>query len=333
VAQPPTEEYMIEGYKNDDAWRMVEDEFFCTARSFTAHLHRAEYMRLQKLVQERSDNPFATNHDVLVNSIMNGLSTTPQGNQKSTDREIPADREDADDPFMKDITFASLMNGDRSSSSADLLIVRKPVTAQPAKESFDTPPLGWVGAFVKRKVAEDDMDLDDVPDSLDRRTVPRITSSLTPRMESQQINSRQTAMWAGNGTEDSATQIKDPGPQEPGGWVTSRSTLARTVGHVVTSSLNTQNNTIHHPKESTPVCPKTAHTAPEPHNATLGPKHLRTASSVIDTDPIEIKKTSLSVGVLTRLAKRKKGSGQPGKESGDIVKRKEINSDIPTFMY
>lgn len=31
----------------DDRYRMVEDEFLCTAQRFTTHLHRAEYDRLK----------------------------------------------------------------------------------------------------------------------------------------------------------------------------------------------------------------------------------------------------------------------------------------------
>ena len=39
---------MINGLDADDQYIMVEDEFLSTARSFTAHLHRAEYTRKRK---------------------------------------------------------------------------------------------------------------------------------------------------------------------------------------------------------------------------------------------------------------------------------------------
>ncbi|KAJ9143060.1 hypothetical protein NKR23_g6775 [Pleurostoma richardsiae] len=57
---PPVESFMIEGLENDDAWRMVEDEFFSVAGSFTAHLHAAEYQRLKK--QARSQNEETIRH-------------------------------------------------------------------------------------------------------------------------------------------------------------------------------------------------------------------------------------------------------------------------------
>ena len=47
---------MRPGYRFDDRFRMVEDEFDATARLFTAHLHRAEYKRLQRLASARSPN-------------------------------------------------------------------------------------------------------------------------------------------------------------------------------------------------------------------------------------------------------------------------------------
>ncbi|ODM19620.1 hypothetical protein SI65_04605 [Aspergillus cristatus] len=46
--QCPSEEYLIEGFDNDDIYMMVEDEFYAVAQSFTKHLHFAEYVRQAK---------------------------------------------------------------------------------------------------------------------------------------------------------------------------------------------------------------------------------------------------------------------------------------------
>ncbi|KAK6078605.1 hypothetical protein SCUP515_09655 [Seiridium cupressi] len=49
-SQPPEpleETFMVDGLDKDDMYRMVEDEFYVTASRFTAHLHAAEYQRLQ----------------------------------------------------------------------------------------------------------------------------------------------------------------------------------------------------------------------------------------------------------------------------------------------
>ncbi|KAF3400534.1 hypothetical protein DPV78_005800 [Talaromyces pinophilus] len=48
IASPPTEEYIISGFENDDMYIMVEDEFYAIAQQFTRHLHHAEYVRRKK---------------------------------------------------------------------------------------------------------------------------------------------------------------------------------------------------------------------------------------------------------------------------------------------
>lgn len=40
--------FLIEGLDHDDAWIMVEDEFYAVAQSYTQHLHYAEYVRRKK---------------------------------------------------------------------------------------------------------------------------------------------------------------------------------------------------------------------------------------------------------------------------------------------
>lgn len=44
---------MVEGFDNDDRWRMVEDEFYSVASRFTAHLHAAQYRRLKYEAKKR----------------------------------------------------------------------------------------------------------------------------------------------------------------------------------------------------------------------------------------------------------------------------------------
>lgn len=45
---------MVEGFDNDDGWRMVEDEFYSVASRFTAHLHAAQYRRLKDEAKKRN---------------------------------------------------------------------------------------------------------------------------------------------------------------------------------------------------------------------------------------------------------------------------------------
>ncbi|KAL2272780.1 hypothetical protein FJTKL_06004 [Diaporthe vaccinii] len=52
---PLPESFMVEGFDNDDRWRMVEDEFYSVAARFTAHLHAAQYRRLKD--EAKKQNP------------------------------------------------------------------------------------------------------------------------------------------------------------------------------------------------------------------------------------------------------------------------------------
>lgn len=77
---PPTEEYsrvkpdpltippelthlrlMQEGLDRDDIYIMVEDEFHAIAKTFTQHLHHAEYIRLKALTKARNASVASTN--------------------------------------------------------------------------------------------------------------------------------------------------------------------------------------------------------------------------------------------------------------------------------
>ncbi|KAJ5488780.1 hypothetical protein N7539_003670 [Penicillium diatomitis] len=51
--QCPPQEFLLEGLDHDDAWIMVEDEFYAIALSFTQHLHYAEYIRRKKEARSR----------------------------------------------------------------------------------------------------------------------------------------------------------------------------------------------------------------------------------------------------------------------------------------
>lgn len=46
--------FLVEGLDKDDAWVMVEDEFYAIAQTFTQHLHYAEYVRRKKEAKARS---------------------------------------------------------------------------------------------------------------------------------------------------------------------------------------------------------------------------------------------------------------------------------------
>lgn len=57
---PPPVSPMREGFEEDDIWMLVEDEFEAIAKTFTAHLHHAEYKKLVKKAREAPPKPLPT---------------------------------------------------------------------------------------------------------------------------------------------------------------------------------------------------------------------------------------------------------------------------------
>jgi hypothetical protein len=51
---------MHDGLDGDDIYIMVEDEFYAIAKTFTQHLHHAEYLRLKNLVKSRTASAAST---------------------------------------------------------------------------------------------------------------------------------------------------------------------------------------------------------------------------------------------------------------------------------
>ncbi|KAI9862069.1 MAG: hypothetical protein M1813_004841 [Trichoglossum hirsutum] len=51
---------MFEGLEDDDKYVMVEDEFHVAAKTFTQHLHHAEYVRLKQLAKSRNTSKIHT---------------------------------------------------------------------------------------------------------------------------------------------------------------------------------------------------------------------------------------------------------------------------------
>jgi len=51
---------MVDGFDNDDHYRMVEDEFLDIAKEFTQHLHAAEYQRLKKAARAQNETTISS---------------------------------------------------------------------------------------------------------------------------------------------------------------------------------------------------------------------------------------------------------------------------------
>ncbi|KAI9797449.1 MAG: hypothetical protein M1833_005489 [Piccolia ochrophora] len=81
---PPQEEFMHDGLDEDDAYMMVEDEFITIAKSFTQHLHHAEYLRLKNIAKTRNSSTIQT--------ISRPISASTESLKSSSRRRAAMDR-------------------------------------------------------------------------------------------------------------------------------------------------------------------------------------------------------------------------------------------------
>ncbi|KAK3051879.1 hypothetical protein LTR09_006833 [Extremus antarcticus] len=115
----PATVYMREGYQADDIWRMVEDEFYSTAQTFTQHIHRAEYLRLRRLAKSRgaatlksvaraTDGKTAQSGEMKLKLEVEDMAKKRKAAMKDSDDENSSEEED---DFMQDPQLAVLMTG------------------------------------------------------------------------------------------------------------------------------------------------------------------------------------------------------------------------------
>lgn len=116
-SEPIEEIFMADGLSKDDMYRMVEDEFYLTANTFTAHLHRAEYQRLQEEAKSQNalkirniSRPVVGQATDLVKNKQDRISRLKK--QKSARRKN-SDSEDDDDDTFRSTTLFGLMESPR----------------------------------------------------------------------------------------------------------------------------------------------------------------------------------------------------------------------------
>lgn len=120
---------MQEGLAADDAWMMVEDEFLDTARTFTRHLHHAEYHRLKRAAREKNASaaqnivrPVVSRGKLSVESQMKHEAKARAERQIDALRRIEGGNKGRDEleeeaPWARDPHLGGLMSGSQDSSS------------------------------------------------------------------------------------------------------------------------------------------------------------------------------------------------------------------------
>lgn len=110
---PPAVEYMREGYGADDAWMMVEDEFFATAQLYTQHLHHAAYAEQKRRAQARGEKVLRTlGRPTDGRTERDAMALEREERAKSIHKALGLDKED-DEGDLTDPLLGALMNDHR----------------------------------------------------------------------------------------------------------------------------------------------------------------------------------------------------------------------------
>lgn len=115
---------MVDGFDDDDQWRMVEDEFCAVAGHFTAHLHAAQYRRLKEEAKKQDPNTIPnisrpviappTSHVKRRQTALALAAAQRKGVKAALSRINDEETEDEDEEIpWKDTHLAGLMNSPR----------------------------------------------------------------------------------------------------------------------------------------------------------------------------------------------------------------------------
>ncbi|KAI5203944.1 hypothetical protein E4T39_03989 [Aureobasidium subglaciale] len=173
---PPKEEFMRQGWDNDDGWRMVTDEFMATAQCFTAHLAHAEYRRQKELARKREQALGGA--DAIARPVVGGLSKEGQRKkegelQRAAVRAVVGEEEEEEEPWLGTQLAGLMMSPRKRGGLMPIAVVGRSATRAAAGFDRARPcdlrgrPLDKTRSpDVKRKVRKD-VKMEDAQDSTD----------------------------------------------------------------------------------------------------------------------------------------------------------------------
>jgi len=152
---PPAVEYMREGYGADDAWMMVEDEFFATAQLYTQHLHHAAYAEQKRRAQARGEKVLRTvGRPTDGRTGRDAMVVEREERAKSIHKALGLEKED-DEGDLTDPLLGALMNDPRRTGRA-LEGVGKVKSKSRAANGFLRSPEKARKTFVMEDMDDDD---------------------------------------------------------------------------------------------------------------------------------------------------------------------------------
>lgn len=322
----------------DDEWMMVEDELLETAKSFTRHLHIAEYERLKEKIEEKKKEaevarPVVANAKLSIEGAMKEKAKVQEKKQRKAIRDVFASQNDED----ANDESASMRPPD-SKAASSLATSHRPTSATSKWSSK---------AYPARDTDSDDLDAPQRP-----ATTPGRTSHTTAPSKSAS-----SSLSATNASPSFAKPAPPPlqPPAKP------RSRISRATPFDMLDDYTPRKNNY----PATPSKPTLATDQRQPHapapslSSSLSDRRMRASSPFAKapgaSDSVKSSRAGRSVEALDewgmgrghgsgsgrvsnesmeRLAKRKAEREREEKDREREKKRKAVKlDDIPTFLF
>jgi hypothetical protein len=191
---------MREGYGADDAWMMVEDEFFTTAQLYTQHLHHAAYAEQKRRAQARGEKVLRTlGRPTDGRTGRDPMVVEREERAKGIHKALGLDKED-DEGDLTDPLLGALMNDHRrmgralegvgkvkSKSRAANGFLRSP---EKARRTFAVEDLDAGDRAVSNDFSEADSDDLDGPVARSRKPDTASSYKATPKLSAPKSDSR-----------------------------------------------------------------------------------------------------------------------------------------------
>jgi hypothetical protein len=173
AGEPVSETYMKEGISRDDGWRLVEDEFLATARFFSAHLHVAEYLRLESAEKPHTMPTHDSRGDVVIDQSVPGFGPVDYAEKMAVARMVSTPNQQPTQTAPRLILLGDRLPVD--DTTEELLVPGKPATmahvqdkpqtAWPHHQGARSTPGVGRGKVAPTLYEQSDNDGDDCPDA------------------------------------------------------------------------------------------------------------------------------------------------------------------------
>lgn len=305
---------MIDGFQNDDKYRMVEDEFLDIAKEYTQHLHAAEYLRLKAAARNKG-------------AAAAGEITRPVIGS------------------MPDATKRKLESIERAKEQAEAVAKLKKDKAKMEYESDAEAPEPWLGTALHGLMEKPNRTTFTITDVVDTASTSKAARGFKGnkigRMEGYGLDSGDDTDQAPSRSPRHVKQEAEPESDDDGldapiitSWK-QRLPVASSLPPLK-KQINTELDLPPPPRRSLFAKTAAAISAPTPRLKTTSPPSEAPASIGKEDVALELPRTSADIlarmAKRRELAKRKRERDEEETKKEELAAKKRKESVIPTFL-